>query len=55
MGEKNPNKQKKCRSFKSQVERLNKNKVGKHLSSSLKFVWIKRQVRATREIPILFF
>lgn len=49
------NKQKKCRNLKSQVVHLNKNKMKKHLSSSLKFVLIKRQVNATREIPISFF
>lgn len=51
---KNPNKQK-CRSFKSQVVRLNKNEVEKHLSSSLKCVLIKRPVIPTREIPIFLF
>lgn len=38
---KNPNKQKKCRSFKSQVVHLNKNKVEKHLSSSWNSSWLK--------------
>lgn len=51
---KNPNKQKKCRSFKSQVVHLNKNKVEKHLSFSLKSALIKRHINATREILILF-